>query len=253
MRDFPLNDLLSASSIEQLTLAIRDIFSHMRRLKNATHYPLLRAYNLVEAISRDLNHQLLKVLSSNQLVILAFEEFDHLNNNCQELSRVWDDEVRKFKELIREQTRKRGTMNVLPPKLVCEHTVLLDRIEDIRRVRQQHQKLQEVVKTVLPTARSGDSSATGEIVVAYKVFTDVDPLDVSRTGLDNWEAAKKQYNDKIDRVESQITNTLRDRLGSAKTGAEMFRVFSQFNPLFFRPRIQGAIQEYQASLLQQVI
>lgn len=77
-------------------------------------------------------------------------------------------------------------------------------------------------------------------------------VDVSRAGQDAWENAKKQYADKIDRVESQITNRLRDRLGAAKTGAEMFRVFSQFNPLFFRPRIRGAIQEYQASLIQQV-
>lgn len=77
-------------------------------------------------------------------------------------------------------------------------------------------------------------------------------LDISRAGQDAWEGARKQYTDKIDRVESQITNRLRDRLGAAKTGAEMFRVFSEFNPLFFRPRIRGAIQEYQAALLQQV-
>lgn len=76
--------------------------------------------------------------------------------------------------------------------------------------------------------------------------------DITRTGEDAWENAKKRYTDKIDRVESQITNRLRDRLGAAKNGAEMFRVFSQFNPLFFRPRIRGAIQEYQATLIQQV-
>eukprot|EP00919_Chromeraceae_sp_WS-2016_P001806 GHVR01004377.1.p1 GENE.GHVR01004377.1~~GHVR01004377.1.p1 ORF type:complete len:4168 (-),score=965.61 GHVR01004377.1:131-12634(-) len=32
----------------------------------------------------------------------------------------------------------------------------------------------------------------------------------------------------------------------------MFRVFGKFNALFFRPRIRGAIQEYQSSLIQQV-
>ena len=32
----------------------------------------------------------------------------------------------------------------------------------------------------------------------------------------------------------------------------MFRVFGRFNALFVRPRIRGAIQEYQSSLIQQV-
>ncbi len=32
----------------------------------------------------------------------------------------------------------------------------------------------------------------------------------------------------------------------------MFRVFSKFNALFFRPRIKGAIQEYQTQLIERV-
>lgn len=32
----------------------------------------------------------------------------------------------------------------------------------------------------------------------------------------------------------------------------MFRVFSKFNPLFFRPRIRAAISEFQADLIKSV-
>jgi dynein heavy chain 1 len=32
----------------------------------------------------------------------------------------------------------------------------------------------------------------------------------------------------------------------------MFRIFSKFNALFVRPRIKGAIQEYQIKLVQKV-
>jgi dynein heavy chain 1 len=54
-------------------------------------------------------------------------------------------------------------------------------------------------------------------------------------------------------VETQITVKLRDKLGSANSNAnEMFRIFSKFNALFFRPHIRGAIQEYQTQLLQTV-
>jgi dynein heavy chain 1 len=52
-----------------------------------------------------------------------------------------------------------------------------------------------------------------------------------------WEQAVKKYDARIDRVESQITAILRDKLATAKNANEMFRVFSKFNALFVRPRV----------------
>ncbi len=52
----------------------------------------------------------------------------------------------------------------------------------------------------------------------------------------------------MDHAESMITANLRDNLTSSRNANEMFHVFSKFNALFFRPRIRGAIQEYQAQL-----
>lgn len=177
MKDFPMNDLLAANSVEQASLAIRSIFNHMKRLKNVTQYPYPRAYKLIEAISRDLFSKLHKLLSGYRLFVISFDEFDHLFNNCRELSRIWDDEARRFKELIREQIKKKGLMSVLPTKLVSDHVMLLDRMEDIRRLRRQHEKLQEVVKNVLTTGdRRGESRATREIQSAYSVFSTVDAL-----------------------------------------------------------------------------
>ena len=71
-------------------------------------------------------------------------------------------------------------------------------------------------------------------------------------GNELWDAAVKRYDAKVDRVESQITAKLRDKLATAKNASEMFRVFSKFNALFFRPRIRGAIQEYQTQLIERV-
>ena len=62
----------------------------------------------------------------------------------------------------------------------------------------------------------------------------------------------ENYEARIDKVENQIIAKLRDRLAKAKNANEMFRVFQQFNALFFRPRIRGAIQEYQAQLIARV-
>ena len=60
MKDFPLNDLLSATELDRIRQALVSIFIHLRKIRN-TKYPIQRALRLVEAISRDLSTQLLKV------------------------------------------------------------------------------------------------------------------------------------------------------------------------------------------------
>lgn len=81
MKDFPLNDLLSASELERIRTvglscyglvlikslllvviqALVSIFSHMRKIRSCQQYPIQRALRLIEAISRDLMGQMLKV------------------------------------------------------------------------------------------------------------------------------------------------------------------------------------------------
>jgi len=61
MKDFPLNDLLAAGGLQPIEASITVIFNHLKKIRN-TGYPVHRAICLVEAISRDLNTQMLKVL-----------------------------------------------------------------------------------------------------------------------------------------------------------------------------------------------
>lgn len=75
MKDFPLNDLLSASELDKIRQALMAIFTHLKKIRN-TKYPIQRALRLVEAISRDLSSQLLKVLGTRKLMHVAYEEFE---------------------------------------------------------------------------------------------------------------------------------------------------------------------------------
>jgi dynein heavy chain 1, cytosolic len=71
-------------------------------------------------------------------------------------------------------------------------------------------------------------------------------------GTELWVAAETSYNDRIAQVENAIIARLRERLAKATTANEMFRVFSKYNALFVRPKIRGAIQEYQTQLIENV-
>ena len=63
----------------------------------------MRAFRFVEAISRDLTAEILRILSAQRVMELDYEGFEFATGGCHDLFRVWDDEVRVFKEVVREQ------------------------------------------------------------------------------------------------------------------------------------------------------
>ena len=106
MKDFPINDLLSATELDRIKVAVQGIFSHLRKIRN-TKYPITRALRLVEAISRDVVTQMLKVLGTRRLMVIAFEEFEKVMSSCFEVFTTWDDEYDKLQGLMRDIVKKK--------------------------------------------------------------------------------------------------------------------------------------------------
>ncbi len=162
---------------------------------------------------------------------------------------------------------------------------LKHRIRSIYEQRNRHEQLLEVVskvllnnapeKTYTPTMSASSSVASlggetnvsensgvalgnatqnvefalEEIKTAFDEFLKIEVLDLSKEGQEKWQDVRNHYDNKVERVENQLTTQLREQLARAKNANEMFRVFSRFNALFFSPRIAGAVQEYQSQLL----
>jgi dynein heavy chain 1 len=113
MKDFPLNELISATELDKITLAIQSIFGHLRKIRH-TKYPMNRALKLVEAISKDLTAQLLKVLSTQRLMLIAFEDFERTLKACMVVFGVWDDEYEKLQGILRDMAkRNRGDFKMV--------------------------------------------------------------------------------------------------------------------------------------------
>ena len=62
MKEFPIQELHASNNLDAIKSAVLAIFGHLRKVRT-TNYPAQRSIYLVEAISRDLNTQLLKVSS----------------------------------------------------------------------------------------------------------------------------------------------------------------------------------------------
>ncbi|KAF9481287.1 cytoplasmic dynein heavy chain 1 [Pholiota conissans] len=256
MKDFPLNELLSATDLDKVQESLVLIFGHINRKLRLSPYPIRRALPLVEAISRDFNDQLLRILTSHRLPYTPYDTFERLLSQTTAIFRTWDDQIKEFTNVAREVTRKRNE-RFIPIKVVPAHAKLQERTRYLRDWRKQHEQLAVMTGPTKGLGGVGGTEVGGmdmeeEVKEAYEVVKRIDVLDVSVEGTEIWVAAENAYNERVSRVENQIIARLRDRLGTARNANEMFRVFSKFNALFVRAKIRGAIQEYQTQLIDSV-
>lgn len=125
------------------------IFLHLKKIRN-TKYPMQRALKLMEAISRDLMSQMLKVLGTRRMMHIPFEEFDRLLAACSQVFTVWDDEYEKFQTLLRDLIKKKRDEHLkMIWRISFAHKKLQVRMEHMRKFRKQHEQLRAVILRVL--------------------------------------------------------------------------------------------------------
>jgi hypothetical protein len=182
MKDFPLDELLSAPDLDKIQEALGLIFGHLNRKLRLSPYPIRRALPLVEAISRDFNEQLLRVLTTHRLAYAPYETAERALAAAAQIFRVWDDCVKEFTTVAREVTRKRAE-KFIPIKVASAHAKLQERVRYLREWRKQHEQL--AVMTA-PTkglgalgVEAGGMDMEEEVKGAYELVKRIDVLDVS--------------------------------------------------------------------------
>lgn len=270
MRDFPLDELLSATTLLKVKDSIGQIFAHLNKKLRICPYPIRRALPLVETISGDLDEVLHRLLPGTELVKLDYPDFSRVMKQADAIFKTWDENIKEFTNVAREVTRRRNE-RFIPIKIAPRHAELQARLKYVGNFRDNHEQLQRTIVNVLGpkvivNGAADGSAANGTVVVeeigdvdaveevrqAWEGLKDVDLLDVTPEGTQKWARAENIYNERTSRVENSIIAQLRDRLATAKNANEMFRVFSKFNALFVRPKIRGAIAEYQTQLIDNV-
>jgi dynein heavy chain 1, cytosolic len=234
-------------------------------------YPIKKALALVEAISRDLNDQLLRILGSG-LMYMEYDDFERVMAGAEDVFRTWDDVIKEFTNIARDVTRKRSD-KFIPIKISPAHDKLQERVAFVRNFRKQHEQLYQTIRKVMSQPKGttrivvegedkvvrqeeeavnpNDVNSMKEVESAYDIVKKKDAyvLDVSIEGTDIWMQAENSYNERVSRVENQIISSLRDRLGTCKNANEMFRVFSKFNALFVRPKVFYTLYFVSISLI----
>lgn len=183
MKDFPLNELLAATDLEKIQEAIGLIFQHIIRKLKLSPYPIRRALPLVEAISKDFNDQLLRVLSSQRLLYTPYDTFERLLSAAMENFRVWDDNIKEFTNVARDVTRKRAEKFILI-RINAAHAKLQDRLRYLKDWRKQHEQLAVMTGPTKGLGsvglEVGGMNMEEEVKEAYEVMKRIDVLDVSQ-------------------------------------------------------------------------
>lgn len=230
MKDFPVAELLSASDSDKIQEALVMIFSHVTKKLRLSPYPVKRALDLMEAISSDLNQQLIRLLSARKLMHLDYEEFNGIMLKLASVFETWERQMKEFANCAREIVRKRAE-KFIPIKVNQTHAKLQERLEFIWGFRRQHFQLRDTI------AKISDDISINDVDEAYECVRGVNVLDCGEDGTEIWAAGESSYNYRVSRVENQIIMRLRDRLAASKNAAEMFSVFSRYNSLFIRPKV----------------
>lgn len=271
MRDFPLDDLLAAPTLDRVLESLKAIFNHMNKRLRTSEYPVQRALPLAEAISTDLDRRLHRILDGRKLMQMQYAEFKDVMDQLNLIWEAWDEDTKEFTTVIRDLIRKRAERGSRKTTVTSHQAQTQDRLRYIATFRGNHEQLQRTIHNVLSAEGRrkafdadeidqasvsnntiDEADAIREIAEAYDAVKDVNVLDLSATGTMVWDRAESLYGERTSRVENSIIASLRDQLATAKTANEMFRVFSSFNALFVRPKIRGAISEYQVQLLDSV-
>ena len=200
---------------------------------------------------------------------LDYREFRSLMKVTGSIYRTWEEYWKEFTNVAREAMRRRNE-KFIPVKVVSRHGKTQERLQYISTFRINHEQLQRTIVNVLGrniplsgdkgndadgaaiAEEIGDVDAVEEVAQAFAALKNVDVLDVSPEGTQLWVQEEISYNERTSRVENSIISRLRDRLATARNANEMFRVFSKFNALLVRPKIRGAIGEYQSQLIENV-
>ena len=260
LKDINILGMLKTSSLSEIPPFLKGIFESIKRNLRTGWYPVPRTLKFLEKIKQDLNKHIIKLLGNN-LLELDFAEFE---NVYTELDQIFDSSWSKEMDGVRReiQTSEKLFRAKYPIDPYLFTNPLRSRIEELKKLREDYKNFLELSQNLFFTQDEDENNSetgkenqrlTKEIQDAYKEFSKVDVLDLSGKGEKKWIDAKEEYRKKTENIENQISNTLKEQLAQAQSSSEQYKIFKRFQQLSQKQRIHLGIQEYQTSLVNEII
>ncbi|ANB15358.1 dynein heavy chain [Sugiyamaella lignohabitans] len=174
MKDFPLDELVSALTLGDMKLAVIQIFTHLNKKFRGSLYPVSRALALIENISNDLKLALQSLLRERKLMYLDFSAFKEQHVEVTTIFNTWDEHYKEFVNVARDVIRKKGDA-FIPIRITAHHAVIKERLDYILDFRAKHDQMYQTLIKVF--GKQLKRSVNGDFTEANVEFVDLNPVE----------------------------------------------------------------------------
>lgn len=221
LQGFPLSDLQAANDLDQVAQAVGAIFDHLPKVRQSRYYSLERSIQLLQAVTAVVSDRLEQILgeSSSNLLLMDFKEYESkIRYPVLNVFVQWDDRLTEYKSFVLEQGRRRKQSAGVLSKALDQMTVhcepLRQRMETLHEFRSSHERLREVVHTVL---RQEEPAAIQQVEQAPRqLLGGLSLLDLTPKGSKALETALEDYDMQMDAMEERLARLLRDKLQACR-------------------------------------
>jgi dynein heavy chain 1 len=220
LRDFPIEELLSASSLPPLSRAMVNCLLHFSKLKHSL-YDFSRAVRLLEVLGHVVLARVVGILRERNVMQCGVDELRNIRAQSDLLFSDWKSNLTSQRTVLKDVAKRRNEKNAT---FRFEFDSLQARLRVILEFREQHERLVVTLSDVL-AGTEGDCISHLAEGFTLVLRANADLLDLTGAGAAAWLASMQLYEKKLERVEEHITRILEERLGKARSADEMFRLF----------------------------
>ena len=250
LRDFPIEELDAANNLyPKLTKSVHNCLIHFSKLKHC-NYDFNRAIKLLEVLGSLVQSKIITLMKEKNIMECHSDEIKQISESADQVFLAWKTNLATQRVAMKDIAKRRNEKSFV---LRFDLDPLQKRINAIIEFREQHEKMLSVLSVVMNKQGPEGVSIT-ELNDAFQLVLkhNADIFDTSPAGTAAWNSSMNMYENRMEKIEEHITRTLGELLGGAKSADEMFRIFSLFNPLFFRQTIKNAVNSFRSVLVKNV-
>ena len=154
LKDIPMNELLDAMNLKQMSAAVKSIFSILSRVRTFNHYEqnqysIERVIELTDCIARDFDTKLKKVMSERPVMQIAYAQHKEIQQEVNKLEEQWRTSIQELKAAMSRtggNQRFKGRQLEDRLKTISDDPVFR-RLNSIIIFRSEHHKLESVIST----------------------------------------------------------------------------------------------------------
>lgn len=203
-KDIRIDELMTSHKLSDISNIISNILNQFKNIIRL-EYENSRAQQFVEVLSRDLNNQMVKILSNDDLMFIPYADFKDHYEKAQDIFKRFDDHAAYF---ITRRGRPAPTRldRTRPDQVVLtyQYLALKSRLERIFKIRELYEKLKSVIEDIIKKEKQSSEKGflnTADIEEGYNSFRGLNVLDLSPEGEALLERAEIDFNSRITKAE----------------------------------------------------